>query len=117
MATETLTLSWYSDDTAGASAYIEDVERLYAAGCITRSRAGRIGWQEALSEQELLLGITQKIPAIIGCWSGWEQTGHCAAVSKEFVSKAIVFIREFLKTYSCSGLLMKLLAVYSVRRI
>lgn len=23
MATETLTLSWYSDDTAGASAYIE----------------------------------------------------------------------------------------------
>ena len=60
MATETLTLSWYSDDTAGASAYIEDVERLYAAGCITRSRAGRIGWQEALSEQELLLGITQK---------------------------------------------------------
>ena len=35
MATETLTLSWYSDDTAGASAYIEDVERLYAAGCIT----------------------------------------------------------------------------------
>lgn len=60
MATETLTLSWYSDDTAGASAYIEDVERLYAAGCITRSRAGRTGWQEALSEQELLLGITQK---------------------------------------------------------
>lgn len=117
MATETLTLSWYSDDTAGASAYIEDVERLYAAGCITRSRAGRIGWQEALSEQELLLRITQKIPAIIGCWSGWEQIGHCAAVSKEFVSKAIVFIREFLKTYSCSGLLMKLLAVYSVRRI
>ena len=53
-------MSWYSDDTAGASAYIEDVERLYAAGCITRSRAGRIGWQEALSEQELLLGITQK---------------------------------------------------------
>ena len=35
-------------------------KRLYAAGCITRSRAGRIGWQEALSEQELLLGITQK---------------------------------------------------------
>lgn len=117
MATETLTLSWYSDDTAAASAYIEDVERLYAAGCITRSRAGRTGWQEALSEQELLLGLPKKIPAIIGCWSGWEQTGHCAAVSQEFVSKAILFIREFLKTYSCSGLLMKLLAVSSVRRI
>ncbi|MCD8359327.1 MAG: exodeoxyribonuclease V subunit gamma [Acidaminococcaceae bacterium] len=59
MATETLTLSWYSDDAAGASAYVEDVERLYAPGSIVKYRAGRCGLQQSLSEQELLQGLAQ----------------------------------------------------------
>lgn len=76
MATETLTLSWYSDDTAGASAYIEDVARLYADGCIVKSTAGSCGWQQALSEQELLLGIAQAEPGHNWLWerlgADWE---------------------------------------------
>ena len=64
MAMETLTLSWYSDDAAGASAYIGDVERLYAAGAVPRQQAGAGGWQQALSGQELLSGAAQIEP---GC--------------------------------------------------
>lgn len=59
MATETLTLSWYSDDAAGVSAYVEDVERLYAAGAVEKQRMRRCGWQQASSEKELLVGLAQ----------------------------------------------------------
>ncbi|WP_337366042.1 PD-(D/E)XK nuclease family protein [Phascolarctobacterium sp.] len=62
MATESLTLSWYSDDAAGASAYIEDVERLYLPGTVSRQHIDRKGWQQSLSEQELQLGLAQAEP-------------------------------------------------------
>lgn len=98
MATETLTLSWYSDDTAGASAYIEDgtiiCDRVY-----NQKQSGRIGWQEALSGRRTLLGLPKRYHNWLLERLGADWTLR-EAVSKEFVSKAIVFIREFLKTYS-----------------
>lgn len=60
MATESLTLSYYSDDAAGASAYIEDVERLYLKGTLSKQRVARCTLQKSLSEQELLLNLAAK---------------------------------------------------------
>lgn len=62
MATESLTLSWYSDDAAGASAYIEDVERLYPPGTVAKQSVSRCSWKQSLSEQELQLGLAQSEP-------------------------------------------------------
>lgn len=62
MATESLTLSWYSDDAAGASAYIEDVERLYPPDTVAKQSVSRCSWKQSLSEQELQLGLAQSEP-------------------------------------------------------
>lgn len=54
MATESLTISWVSDDTAGASPYIQDIERVFAQEIINKTKFnGVYALEDALSEIEL----------------------------------------------------------------